>query len=411
MTLNRTPPQWITLHGHLWAVFLTGLNAMSISAAALAGTNSVTASNAAVAKSMPSANAQGTAPTYSVSGGRIEIKPRLKYELILSLHVLRCAEDHHQLFVPWAERMRASLRPKTLQQATNLNAHVHEWQLCSLVQEYDGPDTIQGLRRFLRQDAAKAIARWAAQHADAYRELKIAPKQFGAWFADLLRRYYADGFGKEWTAEQEALVRQQAAASVKALEQLPYSITAFIEKHTGRKFSENTKIIFYPSSFSRPQHAYGFSEKGALVVVYKVGGPPSAIVGTAFHELLHPLLKECWSDPRLEPLISTLAQQPLAQTEGKPLLGSYNFPKGWLEELVVHAVANYLSVKAGVYSEAEARRERYSSFEDALYDAIFDRYDSFARIDDFLPYALSHIQADQTDTGFKYVPEAPASHK
>ncbi len=87
------------------------------------------------------------------------------------------------------------------------------------------------------------------------------------------------------------------------------------------RLSGSTRIIFYPSSFSRPQHAYGFSEKGALVVVYKVGGPPSAIVDTAFHELLHPLLRDCWNDARLNPLVAALAQQPLARTEAKPLLG------------------------------------------------------------------------------------------
>ncbi len=355
----------------------------------------------------PTRAAATNSPTYSVRGGRIEIKPRLKYELILSLHVLRCAEDHHKLFVPWAQRMRASLKPETLQQATNLNARIHEWQLCSLVQDYDGPDTIQGLTGFLRSDADKTIERWAVRNPDACRELKIAPKQFGARFADLLERYHAEGFGKEWAAEQEALVGQQAAASAQALEALPYSITAFMEKHTGRKFSGSTRIIFYPSSFSRPQHAYGFSEKGALVVVYKVGGPPSAIVDTAFHELLHPLLRDCWNDARLNPLVAALAQQPLARTEAKPLLGSYNFPSGWLEELVVHAVANCLSVKAGFYPEANARRQCYSSFEAALCDAIFDRYDSFPRIDDFLPYALGHIHAQDKDSRFKYVRDEP----
>ena len=42
---------------------------------------------------------------YKVSSGGIEIKPRLKYELIISLHVLKFAEDHHKLFMPWAQQM------------------------------------------------------------------------------------------------------------------------------------------------------------------------------------------------------------------------------------------------------------------------------------------------------------------
>lgn len=405
MKTSRTSAQRPCQIGCLWVAFLAALNAVSVAAAIPAETNSATTSNAAVAKSKPAIEAQRSPPTYSLSGGHIEIKPRLKYELILSLHILRCAEDHHRLFVPWAQRMRAALKPETLQQATNLNAHVHEWQLCSLLQDYDGPDTIQGLTGFLRQDADRTIEQWAAHDGASSQELNIAPKQFGAWFADLLKRYYTEGFGQEWTVGHEPLVRRQAAESAKALEALPFSITGFMEKHTGRKFTGDTKIIFYPSSFSRPQHAYGFSEQGALAVVYQVGGPPLAIVGTAFHELLHPLLRECWNDPNLNPLISALAQQPLAQTEAKPLLGSYNFPRGWVEELVVHALANHLSVKAGFYTEADARRQSYSSFETALYDSIFDRYGSFTRTDDFLPYALSHIQADEKNSRFRYVQE------
>ena len=54
---------------------------------------------------------------YTSKNGRIEIKPRLKYELILSIHVLQTAEDHHQLFVPWAEQMRKDLSAKTLKDA------------------------------------------------------------------------------------------------------------------------------------------------------------------------------------------------------------------------------------------------------------------------------------------------------
>jgi hypothetical protein len=95
--------------------------------------------------------------TYKVSNGRIEIKPRLKYELIISLHVLKFAEDHHRLFVPWAKQMRNDLNDKTLHDATTLIENTHEWQLCSLVQEYDGPDTIGNLAEFIKSDSNKAI--------------------------------------------------------------------------------------------------------------------------------------------------------------------------------------------------------------------------------------------------------------
>ena len=65
---------------------------------------------------------------YKVSRGRIEIKPRLKYELAISLHVLKSAEDHHELLVPWARQMRKDLSEKTLNDATIIIENSHEWQ-------------------------------------------------------------------------------------------------------------------------------------------------------------------------------------------------------------------------------------------------------------------------------------------
>jgi len=339
--------------------------------------------------------------TYTICDGRIEIKPRLKYELFLSLHVLRTAEDHHQLFIPWAQRMRASLAPEALQQATNLNALVHEWHLCSLVQDFDGADTIEGLTQYLRQ-ARPAIAPWAGRYPEICRRtFGVGPEQLGDALASFLSRYYAEGFGKEWP-EQQRMIEQQAALDVRTFEQLPFSIPAFMEKHTGRKFQGSTKLIFYPSSFSRPQHGYGFTEKGDKVVVYKVGTSP---MGTALHELLHPLLRG-WQEPeRLQKAITELGQQPLFKTDVSGLRAGYDYPQGCLEELIVHAVANYLLVKAGLETEANARRHSYGAYENALYDAIFDRYDSFPVIDDFIYYALTHIRtAEQKGrTRFAYM--------
>ena len=347
---------------------------------------------------------------YSICDGRVEIKPRLKFELFLSLHVLRTAEDHHQLFIPWAERMRASLAPETLRQATNLNALVHEWQLCSLVQDYDGPDTIEGITNYLARDAKKTTARWAGQQGRGRcrQVFGVGPDQVGAWLAGFLSRYYAEGFGKEWP-EQRRLIEQQAAADVRTFERLPFSIAEFLEKHTGRKFQGPTRIIFYPSSFSRPQHAYGFSEQDNKVVVYMVGDSP---VGTALHELLHPLLRGWNGQNRMQKVVADLGREPLFKADVSKIRGSYGYPDGCLEELLVHSISNYLCVKAGAgsYSEAKARRQTYGAYENALYDAIFDRYDSFPVIDDFIYYALTHIRktADSGKRQFSYEREAPA---
>jgi hypothetical protein len=343
---------------------------------------------------------------YSLGNGLIEIKPRLKYELFLSLHVLRTAEDHHRLFVPWAQQLRATLAPETLRQATNFNAFFHEWWLCSLVQNYDGPDTIEGILDYLRQDPDRFIFGAASQNQEALRQcLGGNPKQAGSRLADFLNRYYLEGFGPEWP-EHRKLIDLQAAADVRKFEQLPFSITRFMEQHTGRKFVDNTRVIFYPSSFSRPQHAYGFSEKDAKVVVYKVGESP---VDTAFHELLHPLLRG-WREPaRMQRAIAAVGREPLFEADyNRTLRGSYGYPGGALEELIVHSTANYLSVKAGRLTKAAARRQSpYSSYDTALYDALFDRYESFPVIDDFIYYALTHIQATGTnsDSRFVYIQE------
>jgi hypothetical protein len=369
----------------------------------LAGLTAFVAASAPGFPREPDSQDQPTNPPvcYSLADGRIEIKSRLKYELFLSLHVLRTAEDHHQLFIPWAQRMRASLAPETLQQATNLNAVVHEWQLCALVQDYDGPDTLAGLTNYLH-GARQAIARQPSQYVEICRQaLGISPEQAADWLAQFLSRYYAQGFGAEWPA-QRRLLEQQAARDVQAFQQLPYSITAFLEKHTGRKFQGSVKLIFYPSSFSRPQHAYGFSEKGDPVVVYKVGSSP---VDTALHELLHPLLQGWHRPERVQQAVAALGRDPLFQADVGLLRGSYDYPRGCVEELLVHSVANYLSVKAGLLSEASARRHSYGAYENALYDALFDRYDSFPVIDEFIDYALQHIR--KVDSGgraaFAYV--------
>jgi hypothetical protein len=345
----------------------------------------------------------------TLGNGRIEIKPRMKYEIAISLHVLKYAEDHHKLLIRWAQQMRKDLSEETLGDATTLIENSHEWQLCSLVQEYDGPDVIEKLVAFINADKEKAITEWASKNGRHVLEnLELTPEQFPAWYADFLKRYYDEAFGKQWLSKHRELVYVDARATAKELESLEFSPTTFMEQFTGRKFAGSSKVILYPSSFSRPQHAYGFSEEGHKVTVYKIGGGKMGVLGSIFHELLHPLIRNWWEAERMKQPISELAEQPLFKTEweqrGK---GSYPFPERWLDELIVHSIATYMTHKAGLITEDRARRHSCAGYENALYDAIFDRYDSFENINDFIFYAITHIESvgKGPDAHFSYVKE------
>ncbi len=328
--------------------------------------------------------------TYTSKDGRIEIKPRLKYELILSIHVLQTAEDHHRLFVPWAEQMRRDLSAETLKDARFLGRKVHEWGLCSLVADYDGPDNIECLTDYIEHENRNTINRWARW---LILEPKFWFKGFASWYADFLRRYYREGFGKSWLAEHRQLVHNDAKSVSTELENLEFSIPGFMEEHTGRRFSDNTKTIYYPSSFSRPCHAYGFSENGKKVALYQIGNGLEGLVLDAFHELMHGLIRGWQKAGRMRKPIAELGKEPAFKGFAKK--GSYRYPDGWVEEIIVHSVANYFRYKAGFRSEQWIRKHQasYGPYEAAFYDAIFDAYDRFDTIDDFIFYAMTHIEA------------------
>ncbi len=185
----------------------------------------------------------GEAVTYVSKDGKIEIKPRLKYELILSIHVLQSAEDHHRLFVPWAQQMRKDLSAKTLADARFLGSNAGEWWLCSLVADYDGPDTIECLTDYIEHEHRGAINRGAWRMR---LKRRFWFKDFACWYADFLRRYYREGFEKTWLAEHKQLVYNDAKAMSLEVDKLEFSVTDFMEEHTGRRFSDSSKTIFYP---------------------------------------------------------------------------------------------------------------------------------------------------------------------
>lgn len=337
--------------------------------------------------------------TYRIADGRILIKPRLKYELAISMHVLMDAEDHHKLFIPWANRMRKSLSKKTYQDAIR---HQNTWQLCSLLQEYDGPDEIEAIAQYIAQD--KTVLSKCRTYGFMIPKPGVKAQDYPQWYADFLLRYYCEGFGKEWENEHCILVQEDARKLSKELQSLDFSPTTFLEDITGRKFKGSTTIILYPSSFSRPQHAFGFSEAGNKAVVYKVKTGFKGALSSIFHELLHPLIRDCWKAERLSTSINKLAtNDAFKKSWEKGGKGSYGFPHGWVDELFVHAIARYIMYKADMLPK-EAVRPFYScDYRSAIYDAIFDKYDDFPLVDDFIYYALTHIRYQEDGNNSKFV--------
>jgi hypothetical protein len=344
------------------------------------------------------------APSFSVADGRILIKPRMKYELPLSLHVLAFAEDHHKLFVPWARRVRQSLRPETLAAATTLIRESHEWQLAHLVQGFDGADDIAAIVAFIERDQDGAIKKWAGQRAKLTRALGLTADAFPSWYAGLLRAYYDEGFGREWAVLHRQLLEDDAAALVEQFRNLKELPTTLLERLTGRRFVAQGKLLLYPSSFSRPAHAYGFEEPAGHAALYQVGHGLKGVMSDTLHELLHPLLRGWDQRPELVPLISKLEKSALLRAEWeKNGKGSYGFPAGWLEEMFVHSVAHFAEVEAGLRDEASARKQGYTSFEAALFDAIFERYKTFSSFDAFAAHALAHITEEEVAGSARFV--------
>ncbi len=343
---------------------------------------------------------------YSVGNGKIEIKPRLKYELMLSLHVLRTAEDHHQLFIPWAQEMRQSLSEKTLQQATTLIDTYHESQLASILADYVGEDSIEGITAYIEADRGGKLKQAASRNRKALKAaFDIEPHEIDTFAADFFRRYYDEGFGKLWEQEHKQLVHSDAEKMAKELEKLDFSITEYMEQFTGRKFDNSSKIILYPSSFSRPQHAYGFTENGVKVFLYKIDKGITSLIASGFHELLHSLI-DGWEKPqRIKKIIKKLAKQELFEKTCQELKKSYGYPVGPLEEQLVHSMARYMLYKKGYIDDKQTRRGSYGPYEDALYDVLFDKYDSFENVDDYIYYALSNIKVvgEGKEARFEYI--------
>jgi len=343
---------------------------------------------------------------YSVGNGEIEIKPRLKFELMISLHVLQTAEDHHHLFIPWAQEMRRSLSKETLQQATSLINIYHESQLASILADYVGEDSIEGITAYIEADRGGKLKRAASWNRKALKKaFDIEPHEVNTFAADFFRRYYDEGFGKLWEQEHKQLIHSDAEKTAKELEKLDFSITEYMEQFTGRKFDNSSKIILYPSSFSRPQHAYGFTENGVKVFLYKVDKGIISVIASGFHELLHSLI-DGWEKPeRIKKCIKKLAKEELFEKTCQELKKNYGYPVGPLEEQLVHSMARYMLYKKGYIDEKQARRGTYGPYEDALYDVLFDKYDSFDNVDDFIYYALSNIKiaGEGKEARFEYI--------
>lgn len=336
------------------------------------------------------------APDLEALGGRIVVLPRLKYELGLSLHVLRYAEDHHAIFVEWATQLRSSLSDKTLADATLLIASSHEWQLGYLLQAYDGPDDIQRITEHLRGDSQGIVTQWAVKDGSG-RNLAsaagVTPNQLPNWYADFLRRYWDEGFGKTWDHDHWPLIETDARRIRDELDAGPNRVEQ-LEKVCNKKFFQPGRIRIYPSSFSRPKHGYGFEEGGEKVVLVRVGDDVEKLTGTIFHELLHSLIRGWTEREDLRPLIDDLAQSEAFRQGWEQVgRGSYQYPEGWLDELYVHAIARYALYKVGLLAKSDVPLTSYTGYEDTLYPIIFDHFDQAGSIDAFLGLALRSIDS------------------
>jgi hypothetical protein len=347
---------------------------------------------------------QGKPVVYSLAGGSMLIKPSMKYELAFSLHVLITAEDHHKLFVPWANAMRRDLSPVTLRQAEMLAKGAGDWQLGSLMAGYDGPDSIECICAYIQADKDGTIAEWAGGHGELCNKIGTKPERFASWYAGFMERYWNEGFGKQWEDEQKGIVYGDAEKMAREIEGLQPPLIEFLEKNTGRKFVGSTTVLFYPSSFSRPRHAYGFPEKDGNAVIYRVGSDKGNVIGSAMHELLHPLTRGWEDKPETRKAIETAAtNKTLRESWEEKGSGSYDYPYGWFDEMMVHGYSNYLYWKLGMMSREDARRHVYCDYEAAMVDAMFDKYESIGNIDDFALYAIEHIQYKDGDRGGRFV--------
>ncbi len=68
-------------------------------------------------------------------------------------------------------------------------------------------------------------------------------------------------------------------------------------------------------------------------------------------------------------------------------------------------MARYMLYKKGYIDEKQTRRGTYGPYENALYDVLFDKYDSFDNVDDFIYYALSNIKVvgEGKEARFEYI--------
>lgn len=341
--------------------------------------------------------------------GRIVIRPRLKYELVISLHVLQFAHDHHDSFVPWADAMRASLSPATLADAEQLLTHAHEWGLADLLADYSGGDDIKDISAYLRADTSGRGRAFAEAQSELCEALGVDATGFADWYADFLERYYTEAFAATWKVEHGPLVRADAARTLAALEAEANPVEV-LEARTGRNLHGPGEVVLYPSSFSRPSHGYGFEEAGHPVALYRVGGDVVEVLGTIYHELLHPMVRAWTEASELRPLVSRLAASEAFrrdwEREGE---GNYGYPDNWLDELFVHAISRYLLHRQGYLPREWVPTNSYCAYEDALYDALFAAYDEAGTFDAFAAHALvSIVETGDPQRPFAYLPgEAP----
>jgi len=299
-------------------------------------------------------------PIFSVAEGKILFKPRLKYELILSLHALH-DPSHHKQVADWARVTRARLPADLQKDIDDLMGNRYQQQLLGQVEDLKDGDDLEEIMQCLQTRGE-------------------------AKFSDILQRYWAQSFKADYECQYAAILRADAEQRAQELENLNFEIPEILEKWTGRKFQGDVTLVFYPSFFAAP-HSYGQSECGKRVIIYQTQSNFPGFVRGAFHELLHPLLAG-WhrSSRRMKSAIKKLGKNKTFERDwGEIGRNDYCYPDTWAEENIVMALSNFLIVKAGL-QEATDTSSLYTQLQRDLYAALLNRYspEKYAIIDEFL---------------------------
>jgi hypothetical protein len=340
---------------------------------------------------------------FCTAGGSVIFKPDLKYEILIAMHVL-VDPSHHRHAHEWACETLGKLSPQTKVDIFSLvENRLSEWQLSNSIRNCDVQNDIERLLNYIREGNIISSLE---------QEGIRMPENFPAFFASILKRFWDESFQKDYTEKYYPILLEDAKA--KANQFGNTNLVEFMEKWSGRQFSEKKNLIFYPSYFIRP-HAHGFDAEEGYVTVYQVQA--TDVIGNAIHELLHQLMSGWHQDERMKELVDKFRpnfsfekkSSIIRNTEeDKNFLKSrkfkdewekkgkgYWYPEGWLEENIVMAFSTFLSAKFKG-EDLEKQGGLYTDIQRDMFNSIVAKYspERYNRFDDFLEFLAEY------DVGF-----------